>query len=446
VVVSRAAEIVLYQHLVDPDSLRTVLAEDIDIEILPTPELRPVFGWAVRYYLDGGLTKAPSSDAFRDRWGSLLDDHEVDLEDEPADTVEWAIERLKSAHAYREGSQFTLRFAQELGGEDSHHERVEIVRDAAQALTSLSTTLEPGVHRVEATTGLDMALRSYEARTLNTGEIVGARLARPQPHVEGRPLTDLEPIDVHTNGIRHGELVVLAAGPKVGKSFAMARAALANWEAGLPTVLFTLENSIEMTYDRMACMAAHVDPTRWQEGRCSIEEYEAVVRWVAHMQAAEDFWVMQPPLGAQDFDSMVASARVRGAECIVIDQLTFVELPVDGHKPKHERIGEGLHRLKKLISTGRHPMACLLAHQINREGVKAADKVGYLEMHHLAESAEVERTADWVFGLYRSRDDVHANAMRFQTLAARRAPIKNWMLRWDIGRGLFIAEREFELG
>ena len=76
--------------------------------------------------------------------------------------------------------------------------------------------------------------------------------------------------------------------------------------------------------------------------------------------------------------------RCAGPTVLIIDQLTFIE-PPDERAAPHIQIRDITHDLKTLISTGRDKMPCLLAHQINREGVKAADKVGYLEMYHLAE-------------------------------------------------------------
>jgi hypothetical protein len=52
-------------------------------------------------------------------------------------------------------------------------------------------------------------------------------------------------------------------------------------------------------------------------------------------------------------------------------------------------------------------------------------------MWHLAESAEVERTADWVFGLWQS-DMMRQGAVAYlQTLASRRADIVHWQLGWE---------------
>lgn len=432
---SAFAERVLYGHVTNPESLRFILKETVAEEILPTPELKPVMAWAIDYFMASGLTKAPSVAVLRDEFEDVLDDHEIDLEDEPEETVEWAVDKLKATYAFRQSQEFVREFASAMADEDLHSGRVELLGQYAGRLTALSNTLESGVYRVEARDGFAESLRNYEARAESRSEIRGMRFGLPA-------------VDAHTHGIHEGELAVLAAPPKTGKSYFVDHVALAEWRAGRRVALVTLENSIEMTYDRIACLANGVDPSAWQRGLCPPSEVEVVRDWVADIQRGDlpPLWVMQPPLGRQNFDSMVAEAMVRGADSLIIDQLTFVEMDASGHKPKTERIGENLHRLKKMISQGRHPLACLLAHQINREGVRQADKVGYLEMHHLADSAEVERTADWVFGMYASRDMQKAHRLTFQTLASRREVTKNWSLIWEIRTGTIASDREITLG
>jgi hypothetical protein len=103
-----------------------------------------------------------------------------------------------------------------------------------------------------------------------------------------------------------------------------------------------------------------------------------------------------------------------------------------------------MHDLKNGLTVGRDEMACLLAHQINREGVKAASKSGFLSMEYLADGSEVERTADMVFGLYRSQVERQAMMMKFQTLAARRFVPKHWYLAWRIEHGKISVLRELE--
>jgi replicative DNA helicase len=242
-----------------------------------------------------------------------------------------------------------------------------------------------------------------------------------------------------------GELGIVAAGPKVGKSFFLCWAALSDWRNGRRPALFTLENSVPMMRDRIACLAANVDPSAWWRGECSDDEIETVRAWANETEKEDHpLWILRPDLGGRSLPTMVREAQVREADSVLIDQLTHCELP-DPRKPKTERIGDALHLLKGIISQGRDAIPCLLAHQINREGVKMARKVGYHEMEHLADSAEIERTADAVYGMYASPDEVDAYLLRFQTLAARRFPLKHWELTWQIPQGLIAVHSEINL-
>jgi len=56
-------------------------------------------------------------------------------------------------------------------------------------------------------------------------------------------------------------------------------------------------------------------------------------------------------------------------------------------------------------------------------------------MYHLAESAEVERTADWVFGLWQDEVMKQGGVAYLQTLASRRADQIHWQLGWEPWRG-----------
>ncbi len=422
---SAHGERVLIAHLLDPDSLRVLALEGLDEACIPTVEFRPVVRWALAYYHRSGQRQAPSEQAMRAEFGDLLDDREVDFE--PEDSIVWAIEDLKADYAHLEGQRFNKAMATDLA-EAASADIPEVVSSYAHQLVVLSLRLEPKVGQVDARMGIVERIAQYSARASGDAVEPGLRF--------GWGL-----VDDHTNSIAPGELAVLAAGPKLGKSFAVVAIALAEWLAGRRVCLFSLENSPEMTIDRMICMGAQVSPRRWQEGALDNRELERVYLWAQRVQEADALWVLQPDRGRRSVEQMVREAQVRGASSVLIDQLTFVDLP-DSRKPKTERIGDALHLLKSMISTGRQRLSCVIAHQISRDGVKAAEKVGGYEMHHMAESAEVERTADWVFALYRSLDALVARTATLQLLAARRAETKSWQMAWDIDAGIFGAERE----
>jgi replicative DNA helicase len=429
--VSALGEKTLIQHLVDRESLDTLAREGLPEECVPTEELRRVLHFCLDYFHHSGRTKAPSVAVVRAEYGDLLDDHEIDLTHEPEDSVEWAIDDLKGTFAYKRTATFNKALAAAMA-EAETAQRVAVVNEYATELVSLAMALESHESKVDARVGMTERLQAYEDRASDRDSVYGLRFGLPQ-------------IDDYTRGIHPGELAVLAAGPKVGKSYLLDLVALREWQAGRTTVLYTLENSVEMTLDRIACLATGVDSRRWQHGDCNEDEVSLIRGWTEEVVTADvPLHVVQPAPGQRSVEAMVRQAQLLDADSLILDQLTFIE-PQDERAPRHLQIREITHTLKSLISTGRGRMPCLLAHQINREGVKAADKVGYLEMYHLAEGSEVERTADWVFGLYRSEAERATLQAKFQTLAARREDLRHFQLNWNIGTGFVNVRSQIQL-
>ncbi len=429
---SALGERVLLAHLIDPVSLEFLAREGMGSQFLPTEALRPVYEFALRYFFEGGRVQAPSEGAIRVEFGDVLDDNEVVL-NTPSDTVEWAVEDLKGSWLYSYIGSYNKDFVNAMAKAQAA-EREHVVADFTRRLAQVSIALERADSSVDMRVGMAERLRAFEARQADQGRVYGISFG-------------IEDVDGYTGGVHPGELAVLAGGPKAGKSLWMAMVALRDWQAGRTPVLFTLENSVEMTLDRIACLATNVSLARWSRGQSTDEEKARVQEWVrdAVNDAERPLWILQPEIGQRSMEAMVRSAQLHGADSLLIDQLTFVELG-DPRKPKHERIGDALHTLKAMISTGRDRIPCLLAHQISREGVKMAIKQGFLEMFHMAESAEVERTADWVFGLYRDRVLVNFDQAKFQTLAARRAEVISWAMTWNIDRGFVSADERILLG
>ncbi len=416
---SGLAEKALIGHLVDADSIRVIAHEGVEEHLLPTPELRPILRFAINYFFRSGTEKAPSVASLRADFGDILDDAEIDLEVEPDESVEWAIDDLKAAWVHRQAATFNKDFATEMA-EAEKIDRIAVLNDFGSRLVSIGLSLESRAYRADLREASEGILRDALGRIASKADFRGMTLG-------------LEPINQHTYGVHEGELAVLAAGPKVGKSFFQCWVALQEWRRGRTVCLFTLENSVDMMLNRIACMAFGIDTRRWEQGDVEEHELDRVREWVEIAQQSDSpLWVLKPDLGQRSFEHMVREAELRGARTLLIDQLTHVEVGQGIHdrRPKTEKIGDSLHVLKAMISTGRHPMSCLLTHQINREGVRSADKTGFLEMYHLAESAEVERTADFIFGLYQSRSELGVGQAKFQMLGARRVPTKDWQIFW----------------
>lgn len=419
------AEDVLLSLLDDVDGVEVWARENPPIECIPTEEIRPVVQWCVDYYFRSGKMKAPSKEAIRSTWGQVLDDAQVSLGDgTETDDMEWVIDDLKSAYAQTQATNFTKSLANDIYAA-SNPEKVEVIKEAAYSLTTLALELASKADSVEFKSGVTDIIHDYEARALAGNVVQGITFGLPE-------------IDNFIGGIHPGEVCVIAAGPKVGKSYFLARIAWQMFLAGKTVVLFTLENSVTMTMDRMLCMHLGISPDRWRRGECTAAEIEYLRIFRDEQMPAlpGTLHIIQPDLGNDTMQAMVRQAETLGADALLIDQLTFVSHPNPGRKSRSEVIRELMHELKGLVKNGRHKMPCILAHQINREGVKQARKDGWLTMEMLAEGSEVERTADFVFGLYQSNEDRQVFMSKMQMLATRRTDYKSWSMLWNINDGV----------
>lgn len=416
------AEDAIYAGLTDIAELEQIATIGLPLEVLPTKEMRPVVKWALDYYYESGRRQAPTREHLLDNWADALEEGDVDLvgEDEERDTILSAIQNLKGRFADLEFQTFIKAAATEMASAPIT-EKVTAITGVTNLLFGITSGLQDRTNSVEGTVGITGSLDSYLARAAAEKTLYGAALGWPE-------------IDEHMGGIRDGELCVLGAGPKVGKSYALGLFSLREVLRRRRTILFTLENSVEMTYDRILCMGAGVSSRDYQRGKLSEDGLLRVKRFVEEFggDLKDRLTVISPPRGARTPEMIVREGLNLGAETILVDQLTHVEHPNPGRKARHEIFNENVHEFKYLISTGVEKVPLILAHQINREGVKAAEKIGHLEMHHLAESAGIERAADWVIGLYQSQMDREARMTLFQIMAARREDTQAWSLYWDL--------------
>jgi hypothetical protein len=427
-------EIVLFSSLTDVDRLEYYAREGINTDIVPTVAMRQVVEWALKYYFESGCKQAPTREALTLEWGEVLEVEEIVLDDpdDEIETAEWSLGYLRSQYLHFEWQRWIKTAAAEMANSYTD-DRVEVFSKHASELGAMLGTIRSHSSEAVGTTALADAMRRYREREAQDGAAHGLMLG-------------LEHLDAHTFGIHDGELAVMAAGPKAGKSWLLANAVLTEWLRGRRGMLFTLENSVEMTVDRIVCLHAMVDYRSWQRGECTDQQMAQVEASRRHLEEmVGDMIVVMPPRGQRTVDAMLREAQMRGADSVSIDQLTFVEAAAHKGKARYEVVRDIMHDLKTGISTGSYKLPCLLAHQINREGVKAADKTGHLEMYMLAESSEVERTADWVFGLYRSHDDRIAEIAKLQVLASRREDVNQWLLAYNPAQGLIRTVREYTL-
>lgn len=423
------AEEVLYAHLTTVDSLDVLVEEGFSApdarDVIPTQAGRVLVAWALEYYFTNGRKVAPTREAIMETWGDDLEAVDITIDDDTeTDSVEWAIETLRSQFAYVQVQRFAKEFVTAMAAATGP-ERVGLVQDGAYSLHLLSQQLTSKRLESMAGAGFENVLIRHEEVRLSGDELRGMRFGLP-------------PIDQYTFGVRPGELCVFAAASGVGKSWIAANTALAEWKAGRKVFLVTLENDLEMTFDRMACIEAGVDYELLQRGKLdqgSLDRVELIMKKLKDDPKQPIVSMLVD--GQRDPDSIVRAALSKGADSLIIDQLDFIEKPpASKARELNQIIGETVKALKKAIHDGREMIPCLLLHQVNRDGQESSAKTGKILMTHMAGSSVVEKTADMIFVIFQSTDHRAAQQGEWQTVKIRRGkPDKRWevWLRYDIG-------------
>ncbi len=417
-------EVNFVQHLTQTESLRYIVEWDLPPDILPTEALREVHAYAISVWDAGGGIAAPSAEVVRQHFDNTLAEADVPIEEEAEHPVQAVVNELRGMFIQRQWANWVREAATKMA-DATVLTAPEILGDQIGKVLSFHSRITRVSEQIDLVRGIELQQMEYQRRVelRENGTIEGAVFGLPA-------------IDAHTGGIKPGELAIFAAPPKTGKSWMLGIGALSHWRRGGEPVIFTLENSVAMGLDRLAILATGIDPHRFAQGQLNESEVQRLGQWHEEIASRENkFHLLQPERGKRTMEQMVRRGRAMG-DALYIDQLTFVEpSPEWSRKQRWEQVGLTMHDCKSLITSGER-IPCIMAHQINREGQKAAEKAGRLEMYHFAEGSEVERTADWGFGFWQSRAMRDVGFAWFQSLAARRADLIHWEIQWRPWMGL----------
>lgn len=428
---SLIAERSIFALLTDVYSMEIIVLEGFKSKYLVTADIRFIFDWAVEEYQLTGNLYAPTpamfdgsmAPGYKKSLADILKDYNIDINEVSEQSVEWCIRELKSNYLRIQ----TLSLIGDLGAEVNESmagEMATTVTEGVARLVSLTLELESRRTSIEMVSEADDIVERYLVRAANPG-FKGMTMGVPE-------------IDEYTNGIDYGELAVLAGPEKSGKSWVADLIALRELQRGHSVCLVTLENGMDMTVDRIACIATGLDPTRFKAGQLTDEEFDALNTWKDEVfkPLEEQLWIVKPIPGDRTPEAILGKARTRKVDSLIIDQLLWME-DVDERPPLNQRIRDRMAKIHMMIESNSHPMPCLLLHQVNRTGIEAAKKAGRLWSNDMAEGAAVEQGVDWLFSLWQSADMKVANQLLMQTLASRRAAIKNWDIYFDMEMGTF---------
>jgi replicative DNA helicase len=435
----RHSEQVLLGHLSDADSLDMLAREgfltDAGRDVIPTEWVRRMTCWALERFFTDGRQVPPSRDAIMGSWGETLERFEAVLPDANVeiDTIGWVIEDLRGNFARIQAEKLGTDFANAIGTSDAP-DRVPIFTEFADRFYLTAQSLVSHVSEADGFVGTNDSMVRLADRMINGHQNRGMHLG-------------VDMIDQHTYGTHPGEICTLAAESGVGKSWMAGLCCLHEWRRGRRAMLATLENDIEMTYDRLCCMACGIPYDDFQAGKIEDQQLKALFTLVEEMKASPVRPLITQIEPSQRTPSgIVRRAQLEGIESLIVDQLSFVRVEKGSKTTQRNfQVVEIGQRFKELINESSFKIPLLLLVQINREGVKMARKIGRYYKDHMQESSGIEQISDFLWALYQSEQLMQEGTVQFQCLKARRVVAKHFEAFWQPHMGVVRGLGEIDL-
>lgn len=243
---------------------------------------------------------------------------------------------------------------------------------------------------------LGAVVNSIEARMLRGGEVSGLPTG----------FTDL---DATLDGLKAGDLIIVAGRPSMGKSALALNIAENVALNGKPAMVFSLEMSAAQLTTRALSSAGRINNKTLASGRLTEDDWDKVTSAMGRLHRAPLIIDQTPALSA---GQMLARARRQkrkgGLALIVID---YLQLMRGQGENRHQELSAITKALKAMAKDLGVPVICLS--QLSRKVEDRADKRPM--MSDLRESGAIEEDADVIAMVY--RDDYYRDDSPFQGLA-----------------------------
>lgn len=302
-------------------------------------------------------------------------------------------------------------------------ESLEKNQDHEGAIRSMELGLvkleEEGLNRsndLEITTAAKLAVTEYEHRKNNPG-LLGIATGFPT-------------MDEVTSGLQPGQLIVIIAPPKTGKStLALQMAINAHMEGKVP-MFYSFEMSNEEQKSRYYAMRSRVSHRRLMTGSLSPEEearYYAKVQSIQNMR--DKFWFVDSSSG-QTVSGIASKIQSKNPDIVFIDGTYLMIDEQTGEANTPGALTNITRSLKRLGQKIEKPIVCttqVLTWKM-KKGSVSADSIGYSSSFH--------QDADVIFGLQRE-DDAVDDTRLLKVVASRNSGLKDVSLNWSWETGQF---------
>jgi replicative DNA helicase len=402
-------------HLTKPESMVEIIQQGVKAEFFNSPVSQRMFQWSVEYFVDGKFEQAVTIELLREEFPEWFDRNEMPEEEY---LLNYLVDKLRTRYR-RNQTQAVIRRIGALSVEDPEAALVTGLNDLSRIQFDTSTLDRSEPYALH----FDTRVSEYFDRVLSSSE----EARSPRGHFFGWPQ-----ITEQMWGIKPSELAVVVGAPSVGKSWCMSQIALAAARDGVRVYYASLENSKEMTLQRLDALLTGVPWKAYERGQLDREQTAALKRGREVLEELEltDKLIVDSPryMTERTVFETYSRARFHDSELLVGDQLSWVT-------PRASYQGNQSAQISEVVTdiadyTREFRMASVWAAQFNREGARA----GRGKLHQIALSTTIEQIVDWAFALSAGVEERKAQMMLFEMIKARRSEPKSWLLNWRLSR------------
>lgn len=252
-------------------------------------------------------------------------------------------------------------------------------------------------------------------------------------------------LDFYTQGLKAGELIIIAARPSMGKSaFALNIVQHVAMDSGKSIGFFSLEMPKEQMVDRLFSSYLRVDASKLQKGLLDAEDFSRMGDALEKLSEASIFFDDTGGVTVSELKSKARRLQMEhGLDLIVIDYLQLMT----GNNPLN-RVQEISDISRSLKALGRELQVPVIAlSQLSRSVEQRPNKQPQLS--DLRESGSIEQDADVVLMLYRESyydpDTAEPNRADIFIKKNRNGPTGHCEMIFQIEQGRFLVpERRFD--
>jgi replicative DNA helicase len=237
-------------------------------------------------------------------------------------------------------------------------------------------------------------------------------------------------MDEATSGLQPGQLIVIVAPPKTGKSTLALQIAINCHLNNKVPMFMSFEMSNSEQKSRYYAMRARISHRRLMTGTLTPEEEARYLKIAASVETMEDkFWFVDSANG-QTVSAVASKIQSKNPDIIFIDG-TYLMIDETGADPGTPQAITNITRsLKRLAQKVNKPIVIstqALTWKM-RKGQVSADSIGYSSSFH--------QDADVIFGLQRE-DEAVDDTRLLRVIASRNGGLSEVSLIWDWDTGQF---------